>query len=543
MTKIIFIIFLFLLNANLFSQVNRSITGASPGWIDTLSIERAQKVSDENKGIVDKPIDPEKYIVGPGDEFKVTIMQYEPLELKITVSPDSKIYIPKIGLIEVKENTLKEVYELIKKDIQKVYNTNEIYIVLDKIKQFKVRISGDVKKSMTVNAYSTDRVSEVLDKAGAMKSSSSTRNIKLIRGEGKELVRVDLVKYFSTTDENSNPYLRNGDHIIIPELSEDVDIHISGEIPLKDSDFEFVEGDSLSTLIRLGQGFLKTSFLDSVEFVRYDQDKREFISTYLDLNSWRNRVFKFNEILENDFPLKPGDRVYVRKNPNWVDKKYVKIEGQVKYPGKYPIQNKNTTVADLIKSAGGFTEDAAPELAEYIRREEADKKDLELERLSRIPYSDMSESEKRYFQSRITEVKGMMAINIQNAVDNPDSPDNIIVETRDSIVIPKIKNYIIVQGRVNSPGAIIFDTDLNYLDYIKIAGGFGFRADEKETFITKPGGRQYLASDFKYRLEPGDVILVPPKKEVDFWEKTLEYSTFVIQLITLTSLIYTITRN
>lgn len=543
MTKIIFIIFLFLLNANLFSQVNRSITGASPGWVDTLSIERAQKVSDENKGIVDKPIDPEKYIVGPGDEFKVTIMQYEPLELKITVSPDSKIYIPKIGLIEVKENTLKEVYELIKKDIQKVYNTNDIYIVLDKIKQFKVRISGDVKKSMTVNAYSTDRVSEVLDKAGAMKSSSSTRNIKLIRGESKELLRVDLVKYFATTDENSNPYVRNGDHIIIPELTEDVDIHISGEIPLKDSDFEFVEGDSLSTLIRLGQGFLKTSLLDSVEFVRYDQDKREFISTYLDLNSWRNRVFNFNVKLENDFPLKPGDRVYIRKNPNWVDKKYVKIEGQVKYPGKYPIQNKNTTVADLIKSAGGFTEDAAPELAEYIRREEADKKDLELERLSRIPYSDMSESEKRYFQSRITEVKGMMAINIQNAVDNPDSPDNIIVETRDSIVIPKIKNYIIVQGRVNSPGAIIFDSDLNYLDYVAIAGGFGFRADEKETFITKPGGRQYLASDFKYKLEPGDVILVPPKKEVDFWEKTLEYSTFVIQLITLASLIYTITRN
>ncbi len=543
MTKIIFIIFLLFFSTNIFSQVNRSITGASPGWIDTLSIERAQKVSDENKGIVDRPIDPEKYIVGPGDEFKVTIIQYEPIELQITVSPDSKIYISKIGLIEIKDNTLLEVYDLVKEEIQKVFNTDEIYIVLDKIKQFKVRISGEVNKSMTVNAYSTDRVSEILDKSGAMKSSSSTRNIKLIRGDTKELLKVDLVKFFATTNEESNPYVRNGDHIIIPEISEDVDIHISGEIPMKDSDFEYVEGDSLSTLIRLGQGFLKTSLLDSVEFVRYDLNSKEFNSRFLNLNSWRNKVFQFNEVLDGDFPLKPGDRVYIRKNPNWVDKKYVKLEGEVKYPGKYPIQNKNTTIADIINAAGGFTDDASPELSEYIRQEEADKKDLELERLSRIPYSDMSESERRYFQSRVSEIKGLMAINILNAVENPESPDNILVETRDSIVIPKIKNYIIVQGRVNSPGAIIFDESLTYIEYINLAGGFGFRADDKETFITKPGGRQYLASDFNYKIEPGDVILVPPKKEVDVWEKTLEYSAFVIQLITLFSLIFTITRN
>ena len=68
------------------AQTNSSITGAMPGAVDTLSVLRSQEVSDDNKGLVDKPVDPEKYIVGPGDEFKVTIMQYEPKEITVTVT-------------------------------------------------------------------------------------------------------------------------------------------------------------------------------------------------------------------------------------------------------------------------------------------------------------------------------------------------------------------------------------------------------------------------------------------------------------------------
>ena len=90
MTKISIIIF-FLLSINLLSQSNKSITGAMAGWVDTLSTDRAKEASNLNKGLVDKPVNPKLYIVGPGDEFSVTIQQYEPIELNVTISPDSKI--------------------------------------------------------------------------------------------------------------------------------------------------------------------------------------------------------------------------------------------------------------------------------------------------------------------------------------------------------------------------------------------------------------------------------------------------------------------
>jgi len=542
MTKFSIIFLLLFSILNVYSQSNKAITGATPGWVDTLSTERAKEASSGNKGLVDKPINPDLYIVGPGDEFKVTIQQYEPIELVVTISPDSKVYIPKIGLIDAKNKTLTEVYKLIKKEIQNVFNTENIYVVLDQVKQFKVRLSGNVPKSMTIAAYSTDRVSEILDKSGALNPNSSTRNIKLVRAENKEVVNVDLAKYFVTLNEELNPYVRGGDNIIVPEVSNDITIHISGEIPIKDQDFEFVENDSLSTLIRLGQGFLKTSFLDSVEFVRYNESNKEYETKIIDLSSWEGQIYNFKNTLAGDFKLQPGDRVYVRKDPNWVKNTYIKIDGEVKYPGKYPIKSEKTRIADIIMAAGGFTEFAAPELSEYIRQEEADLPDFELERLRKIAPTDMSESENRYFQARIREKKGLMSVDLENAIKNISSVDNILVENRDSLFIPKQKNYIIVQGRVNSPGAIIFNDNMTYLDYIALSGGFGFRADDSETFITKPGGQQFLASDMNYILEPGDVILVPPKKEQDLWPLVFQSATLITQVITVFSLIITLSK-
>jgi len=542
MKIILYILIFSLFSFKLHSQIQSSITGASPGYIDTLSIERSQEISDENKGIVDKPVDPKTYIVGPGDEFKVTIIQLEPKELNIVVSPDNKIYIPKIGIVEIKNNTLEEVYSLIKELIKEQYSSREIYVALTKIRQFKVRLSGNVPKSMTIPAYATDRVSEIIDKAGALKPNSSTRKIKIIRAETREIIDVDLTKYFTTAEDIYNPYVQGGDNIIVPEVSQDIEIHISGEVPVKDADFEYVEGDSLSTLIRFAQGFLITAYLDSVEFTRYNKNINSYETKFLNLSSWRGKIYNFEQSLQGDFQLEPGDRVHIRKDPKWVNNRYIKIDGQVKYPGKYAITKEDTRIADIINRAGGFVEDAAPELSEYIRQKEADLPDLELERLKKIPQVDMSESEIRYFQARIRERKGSMAIDLLNAISDETSIDNIIVEDRDSLFIPRKKNYIIVQGRVNNPGAIIYKKGFTYLDYIALAGGFGYRADDDETFITKPGGEQFLANDMNYIIEPGDVILVPPKKEFDFWERLFDYSSLITQIIALLSVIITLTR-
>lgn len=163
-----------------------------------------------------------------------------------------------------------------------------------------------------------------------------------------------------------------------------------------------------------------------------------------------------------------------------------------------------------------------------------------MDRLYRTPATEMSEFEQRYFQSRVREKRGSMALNWSKAISDPYSDQNITLFNKDSIIVPTKKNYINVQGRVNNPGYIVFKEGWTYLDYINQAGGFGYRADENETFIAKSKGEIFLAKDMKYVLEPGDVILVPPEKEISFTEVFKDVITTIAQLATILGVIFTI---
>ena len=58
------------------------------------------------------------------------------------------------------------------------------------------------------------------------------------------------------------------------------------------------------------------------------------------------------------FQLQPYDHVVVRMTPDFNLGKTVEINGQVKYPGLYVIDNNSTNLYDVIKIAGGLLDDA-----------------------------------------------------------------------------------------------------------------------------------------------------------------------------------------
>jgi hypothetical protein len=68
---------------------------------------------------------------------------------------------------------------------------------------------------------------------------------------------------------------------------------------------------------------------------------------------------------------------------------------------------------------------------------------------------------------------------------------------------------------------------------VQLAGGFGYKANEGSTLVTKPKGERYLAEDGNYMIEPGDQILVPPKEEISF----KEVLTTTAQIITILGVI------
>ncbi|MGB9701485.1 MAG: SLBB domain-containing protein [Candidatus Kapaibacteriota bacterium] len=537
----LFIVVLTIILTNYFaiSQIDYSkLTGISKTKLDTIAAQNAFMIAKETNLVPEKEINPNEYLVGPGDVFDFSVFTTPPITFQIKVSPEGKLLIPTVGLIEVKGKLLQDVYDIANDKIKRVYKTSEIAFVLSHVRQFKVIVSGSVVKPISVPSSPLDRVSEVIERAGGFKYDASLRNISLIRNN--QVLQVDLLKFFLVGQKSANPFVEGGDQIIVPPSSEKQQVSIFGEVGYP-GEFEFVQGDSLSTLIRFAQGFLASANLDSVEVDRFKGSTKVLERWFIDLTSWKN-ILNSREKLPNDFPLEIGDRVYVRILPNWNKEQYVVVKGEVLYPGKYAIIENKDKIYDIFKRCGGFTEDASIQDIEFIRQQEAEKRDYEMDRLYRTPSTEMSEFEQRYFQSRVREKRGAMTLDFVKLLNDPTSDQNITLFNKDSIIVPTKKNYINVQGRVNNPGYIVYKPGLTYLDYINQAGGFGYRADIKETFIAKSKGEIFLAKDMDYTIEPGDVILVPPEKEVSFSELFTNIISVVAQLTTIVGVVLTIVR-
>jgi protein involved in polysaccharide export with SLBB domain len=547
MKYLVLINFFLILNFTLLFPQNQQkpikgrLSGATKDAIDTIAVKNAQIRSTETAGLLEREIDPEKYILGPGDVFSILIVSSEIIQFDSEVSPEGNLLINGVGVVNLKNKNLKEAKNIIIEKINSRLRIANCEVTLKKLRNFKVTISGAIAKPLTVSATAADRVSEVIERAGGLQFESSERNIYIIRQNVNDKIKVDLLKYFLLGDDEANPKVLGGDLIIILPLNLKESIGISGEV-YSPGEFEFSEGDSLSTLIKFGKGFLGSALLDSIEFVRFSEKGEDLISKNLNLTNWKDLLYS-NLPIEGDFPLKPGDRVFVRKSSKWQDNEYVVIEGEVKYPGKYAIIENKTKLLDIIEKSGGFTNEASLDRVEFIRQKETLEKDPQIERLSRMSTTDMSQSELRYFRAKINEKRGAMSINFSELIKNPNSENNIPLMDKDSIIVPTVKDYINVQGRVNNPGNIKFRPGLTYLDYINLAGGFAFRADESETFITKPQGGQFLAKDMdKYILEPGDVILVPTENEYTFMEIFTTTLTIISQIFTIAGVIIAISK-
>ncbi len=515
---------------------NSYYTGAKEDEIDTLQLEKSMELAEETAGLLEREIDPDEYIMGPNDELAISIISTKTKTFKVKVSPEGKILVEGVGVVDCKGKSLTETKEAIRQLIDEVYRSYELYVVLHKLRKFKAIVSGAVRKSSIVPATAADRVSEVIERAGGLKYNASLRHIMLLRDKGEKIIPVDLLK-FNVGYKEANPTVLGGDQVVVPESNVEQSLQIWGEVA-NEGIYEFVEGDSLSTLFKFAHGFLNSSFLDSVEVARFSAKNNRTERWFVDLSSWR-RLYYVSNKLPKDFPLQSGDRIYVRKKPTWPQVRHIIAKGEVNLPGKFAINKTDSRVFDILMRAGGPTDEASLENAVFVRQKEIKKIDREMERLGTIPSSEMSENERKYYQARKLEQKGVMAINFKEVLNDPSSDDNILIMDDDSIYIPPNTNFINVQGRVNNPGLATFKEDYDYMDYINQAGGFGYRADEDETFIVKRKGEQFLASEMNYTLEPGDNILVPPEEEtrINWWMLSTQITTMLGMLAAVFSLI------
>ena len=83
-----------------------------------------------------------------------------------------------------------------------------------------------------------------------------------------------------------------------------------------------------------------------------------------------------------------------------------------------------------------------------------------------------------------------VGIDLPRVLENPKFRDNIILASGDSIHIPEFNPIVLVQGAVNSPGAVAYTPGKNLDWYVDAAGGYTQAGDARHPYVTQPDGER-----------------------------------------------------
>jgi protein involved in polysaccharide export with SLBB domain len=486
---------------------------------------------------LETPIDANKYKAGPGDVLLISILGQVNEFFNTPISPEGKVIIPSVSVVDVKELSLHEAKQKIVTEIRKVYPTVDVSVDLMTLRRFRVQITGMVNKVGAVNVSGVDRVSKGLYDAGG--SSASQRNIVLMNQNGS-ISRVDLIKKKNTGSLKTDPFLSEGDVVFVPDIY--IQFHVFGSVNFP-STYEYVSGERISDIIELCGGL---SFgVDSLEanIVRFKKDTgRSFENLKINLD----RVIGNPSDTMSNLRIYPDDRIFFRQKHLFHPKSNVTIQGEVLRPGDYAIEEGVTRITDIVAQAGGFTPDVAIELISVYRHRDIEGIDAEYERLKKVPYADMNDLEKSYFKAKSRQEQPPVQTDFKKLFDNGKVNEryDVTLKPHDVIVVTKSKKTVTLVGGVIHAGILDFVPDQNYKYYIEKAGGYKAIAKRRDVVVIKAFGQQWDDADEEIMIEDGDVIFVPEKEPIDGWQLFKDILAITGQLAAITStvilVIYTV---
>ncbi len=206
----------------------------------------------------------------------------------------------------------------------------------------------------------------------------------------------------------------------------------------------------------------------------------------------------------------------------------VEISGEINQPGVYKLLA-GTTLEELYNKAEGFKNTASSDsiILKRISIYQKQKIALEIARgdlinafvdnianastTGNLPGSDLLNT---LAISTQVEPTGRLVGNLSPTSNNAKQ---LILNDGDKIFIPTKPQVIFITGEVNNPSTTFYGDELNFKEYINLAGGFTRNADKKNVYVIRSDGTSVtvntsLFSSNIYVVESGDTIIVP--KEV-----------------------------
>ncbi len=249
--------------------------------------------------------------------------------------------------------------------------------------------------------------------------------------------------------------------------------------------------------------------------------------------------------------ISAGDAIRVNQKFRKMDEKTVLIMGEILHQGEYDLLA-GDKVSDLIKRAGGLTEQAYPAGSIFSRKSEREAEEQRFRTSARQMQRSLASAIKRddnppnaaqieMVQSLADELLsiesvGRITVETDPAILSVRPELDMLLEKGDRIYIPKRPLTVRVSGEVLSAASLQFRKDKNPRDYIYEAGGFTYHADKNRSFVLYPNGsaQPLRVGTWNHNpvfIPPGSTIIVPrDPKPFDFIENAKDIGQILSNL-------------
>ncbi len=174
----------------------------------------------ENKDLIpsnsvialEKSVNPNEYIIGPGDVLGININTMEKLFFSAPVGPAGDLLIPGVGSVHIAGLNLNDSFTSIKTRVLRTFKNADIDISLISLKSFKVQFFGALNEPGFTAIQAFTRLDEAITLVGGLHRDADEKSI-LIKNKNGDSNFVNIKYYLLNGNIDHNPILNEGDKV------------------------------------------------------------------------------------------------------------------------------------------------------------------------------------------------------------------------------------------------------------------------------------------------------------------------------------------
>lgn len=382
----------------------------------------------------------------------------------------------------------------------------------------RVEIRGAIyREGLYQLSDDVNSVKKLIDKAEGVTGDAFLNRAEITRRHEDltlEIIPVDLQGILKGTSADI-PLLKN-DILYIPsihDLQEAGILTIHGEVALPGV-YPYAKNTSLEDFVVQSGGLLESASTVRVDVARRIKDPK---STKVSSEVGETFTFSLKDGLIVDgtpgFVLQPFDEVYVRRSPGYQEQANVAVNGEVVFGGNHALTVKNERLSDLVKKAGGLTNEAYPAGARLLRQMNEEEQ-ARMERTVKMAKQNSTAKDSIDLEALDMETNYPVGIQLDKALAKPGSDYDLVLREGDRLIVPQYINTVKINGEVMYPNTVLYQKGKRLKHYINQAGGFGQRAKKSKVYVVYMNGTvAEVKGGSSKAIQPGCEIIVPGKPE------------------------------